>query len=244
MPRPFDLSTAQTHDFVRRSLPGGALRLLEVGCGRGELALRLRAEGHEVIGVEISEEAARAARAAGVDAREADFLQFEEDPFDAVLFTRSLHHIARLPEAVERAHALLVPGGLLVAEELDVEHVDRPTVAWFYGLQALLAAADALAYDPRTGPGDPLERWEREHRRHGPLHPGRALLAEVERRFELVSVERPPYLYRSFCWKLREGAEGWRLAHEVLAAEERLVRKGALLPVGLRLVGRRKDQGD
>lgn len=243
MKRPFELSISQTFAFVKRTLRGGPLRLLEVGCGRGELALRMREEGHEVIGVEVSGEAVQVGRAAGLDVREADFLRFEEEPFDAVLFTRSLHHIGRLPEAVERAHALLVPGGLLVAEEFDVENVDQATAAWFYSLQALLAAAEALAYDPPTGSTDPLQRWEEDHREHTPFHPGKALLAAVESRFELMFVERPPYLYRSFCWKLREGAEGWRLANEILATEERLLQEGALLPVGLRFVGR-KDQGD
>jgi SAM-dependent methyltransferase len=237
---PFNLSIDQTVAFVERVLPGGSLRLLEVGCGRGEVVRQLRARGHEIIGVELSAEDVQLARAEGMEVYEADFLQFTEDPFDAVLFTRSLHHIAGLSEAVARARDLLKPGGLLLVEDFAVERADRRTAAWFYHVQAVLVAAEALLHDPHPGPADPLVRWERDHLHDPPLHTGEELVAAVEDRFNILLVERPCYLYRYFCGKLREDTEGCRLANEVFAIESRLVSEGSLHPVGLRLVAKKK----
>lgn len=238
---PFDVSTEHTFEFVTRSMPEGRLRLLEVGCGRGDLALRLRGEGHEIVGVEHSADEAEAARARGLDVRTADFVTFRDEPFDAVLFTRSLHHIPELTEAVARSASLLKPGGLLVAEEFDVEHVDRETAAWFYRVEALLVAAKAIPEGHDAGASDPLARWELDHREHGLLHAGAALIAAVAGRFELAPVDRPCYLFRHFCRRLRESPECHPLARRLLAAEERLVQRGAVLPLGLRLVAKKRS---
>ncbi|MFY9825559.1 MAG: class I SAM-dependent methyltransferase [Thermoanaerobaculia bacterium] len=235
---PLDLPTHQTFEFVKRFL-SGSRRVLEVGCGDGRLAVKLRETGHEIVGVELSAEAVRSARAAGLDVRQADFLSFEEEPFDAILFTRSLHHVARLTAAVTRAWELLKPAGLLLAEEFAVEEADPPTAAWFYQVQASLAAAQALLQAPSPGPADPLARWELDHLHTPPLAHGRAMLSAVADRFDFLSVERASYLYRTFCGKLRGDAEGWRLANQIFETEERLVGEGALRPVGLRFVARR-----
>ena len=62
-----------------------------------------------------------------------------------VLFTRSLHHLQPLVSAVERAHQLLEPGGLLVADDFAVDQADRATAAYFYDARSLLVAAGALS---------------------------------------------------------------------------------------------------
>src|SRR5262245_42490252 len=109
-----DLDTDITLAFVESALAeiGGPspLRVLEVGCGPGRLAQALAARGHRVVAIDSSEEAIAATRARGIDARFARFPAFEDDElFDAVLFTRSLHHIPPLPAVVAKAHELLRP---------------------------------------------------------------------------------------------------------------------------------------
>ena len=125
------LPIEHTLRFLDRVLPQRS-RVLEVGCGRGALAARLQARGLEVTALDVSPEAVAAARALGVHAVAGDFLEFVAEPFDAVLFSRSLHHIASLPRAVDRAHALLGPGGLVIAEEFAVERMDRQTARYSF----------------------------------------------------------------------------------------------------------------
>ena len=96
------LGTAQTLAFVRRFVAPGA-RILEIGCGDGELALHLGA-----VALDSSPDAVDLARARGVDARLATWPCDIDGPFDAVLFSRSLHHITPLDEAVARIPAPLV----------------------------------------------------------------------------------------------------------------------------------------
>src|SRR5207247_9371063 len=86
--------------FLDRVLPTPPARVLEVGCGRGALAARLQARGLEVTALDASPEAVASARALGVQAVAGDFLEFVAEPFDAVLFPRSLHHLASLRRAV------------------------------------------------------------------------------------------------------------------------------------------------
>ncbi|MGQ0508779.1 MAG: class I SAM-dependent methyltransferase [Myxococcaceae bacterium] len=124
-----------------------ARRVLEVGCGSGGLAQRLIADGMPLVAIDPSEKAIARARKRGVPAEQVDFLTFRGGPFDALLFTRSLHHISPLPDAVAHAHALLAPGGVLVCDEFAVDAIDPATAAWFYDLQAVLEAAGSLEPD-------------------------------------------------------------------------------------------------
>ncbi len=58
-----DPATAYTYDFVTGALPDGAEHILEIGCGDGALAARLRAEGYALVALDEDEAAVEAARA-------------------------------------------------------------------------------------------------------------------------------------------------------------------------------------
>ena len=114
---PSDVPTGETLTFVEANLPRSPARLLEVGCGHGALALQLQARGHEVVAVDRSEKAVARARDRGVRRRRADWPDFDDlAAFDAVLFTRSLHHIGPLSPAARRARELLKPRGRVLVE--------------------------------------------------------------------------------------------------------------------------------
>lgn len=215
----------ETLDFVEPALAQGT-RLLEVGCGRGEVARALSARGREVTAIDLAlpEDATRARFVA------ADFLAFDEPrSFDAILFVTSLHHIPP-GRAVERAAALLQPGGLLVAEEFDLAAPDVATARWYYSMQERLARAGRFPREEIHG-GDstpPLARWREEHAHEPPLATGAQMLAAIGTRFSTERVERGPYLWRS------AGDRG------VLERERRGIAGGRLQPVGLRIVARRR----
>jgi len=171
---------------------------------------------------------------------EADFRHHEEDePYGAVLFTRSLHHMMPVEEALDRAAALLRPGGALIAEEFAFDRVNLPTARWFYDLRSVLAAAGLLTETSTDADeGNPLGRWRREHAHDPPLPTGHAILAAARERFELTSVEEAPYLYRYFGDDMKPGPAGEATVRRVFEIESRLIRERDIAAAGLRIVGR------
>jgi len=79
-----DIPTNQTLEFVQAHLSAAPARILEIGCGNGELAHRLQVLGHQIIGIDSSPEAVREARQLGVEARIAQWPEFEEKMFSAL----------------------------------------------------------------------------------------------------------------------------------------------------------------
>lgn len=97
---------------VWRRGPG---RILDVGCGVGDLAALFARHGWSAAGIEPSAQAAEHARAAGVEAVTGTLADapWPEGEFDAITFNHSLEHIDDPAEAVAQAARLLKPGGLL-----------------------------------------------------------------------------------------------------------------------------------
>jgi cyclopropane-fatty-acyl-phospholipid synthase len=113
-------------DLVCRKLglqPG--MRMLDVGCGWGSLALRAAQNyGVDVVGVTLSgEQAAMAAKRAAdagltdrVSIRVQDYRDVVDGPYDAISSIGMSEHVGRdhMPEYVARLHGLLRPGGRLL----------------------------------------------------------------------------------------------------------------------------------
>lgn len=133
--------TDHTYRFVRGALTEHAGRILEIGCGDGALAVQLSAEGFSVVAIDSDEAMIAIARSRGVDARTANWPNFSDGQFDAVLFTRSLHHVEDLTEAVAAAFACLAPGGQIVVEDFDAGFSDEASLGWFSGLLGIISAA-------------------------------------------------------------------------------------------------------
>lgn len=90
-------------------------RLLDVGCGTGDLAALFGSRGWSVAGIEPSATAAEHARTIGVEAVAGTLADapWPDGEFDAILFNHSLEHIDEPAQAVAEAARLLRPGGLL-----------------------------------------------------------------------------------------------------------------------------------
>ncbi|MGY2067838.1 class I SAM-dependent methyltransferase [Blastococcus sp. SYSU DS0619] len=113
-------------DLVCRKLglsPG--MRLLDVGCGWGSLALHAASRyGVSVVGVTISAAQAELARRRITDAGVADLVEIRlqdyrevhDGPFDAIASVGMAEHVGRaqLPAYAARLHDLLRPGGRLL----------------------------------------------------------------------------------------------------------------------------------
>ena len=93
-------------------------RILEVGCGWGELAEWLaRESGAEVVAIDSSQRMVDLARERGVDARVADVqaLPFADGEFDCVVAAWMLYHVPDLDRGIAELARVLRPGGTLVA---------------------------------------------------------------------------------------------------------------------------------
>lgn len=92
-------------------------RILDLGCGDGDLTRQLAERGCQVVGVDSSPEMVEAARRLGLDARVMDghALAFEHE-FDAVFSNAALHWMKRPDEVIAGVVRALKPGGRFVGE--------------------------------------------------------------------------------------------------------------------------------
>ncbi|BAU88084.1 methyltransferase type 12 [Streptomyces laurentii] len=115
------------HEIVARrvlaELGDKPARVLDVGCGDGEMVLRLAAAGHHVTGAEVSSDMLKRAKdklgAAGVADRvtlvEADIynLPFAGQEFDAVCCHGVVMYLPDSAEPIAHLARLVAPGGIL-----------------------------------------------------------------------------------------------------------------------------------
>ena len=235
---PYQLAIGQTVSFLTDVLRGRQ-RVLEVGCGRGEVARRLGAAGLRVTALD-RELPERSVMVSNVNFVEADFLRYEDTPFDAVVFTGSLHHIWPLPAAIERAYQLLVPSGLLVADDFDLDAPTVETLRWYYDVQELLAAAEIFPLEHVDPPSNDLfHRWRLAHLHEPAIHSGVAMRRAVASRFDLRDVHGAAYLYRYITHHLPHDSRGVALAQYVYSTERRGITDGTFAAVGLGIVAAR-----
>jgi SAM-dependent methyltransferase len=101
-------------------------RVLEVGCGQGELAERMRNElGADVVAIDQSPRMVELTRGRGVDARVADAqkLPFADASFDVVVAAWMLFHVRDIHGALDEIVRVLEPGGRLVAATNAADHL-------------------------------------------------------------------------------------------------------------------------
>lgn len=161
--------------FVLAALPPPPARVLEVGCGAGDLARAVHAAGHEVLAVDPE------APEGAIFRRTTLEHLGDAGPFDAAVASYALHHIEALDLALDRLVGLLEPRGTLVVQEFGWDRVDRATAEW-YGRHGGAQPVDAV-----------LAEWRAEH---AGLHGWAAMRRALDDRFVERSFEWRPYLYR------------------------------------------------
>ena len=205
--------------FVLAELPSLPARVLEVGCGGGELALVMDSAGNAVTAIDPEAPDGEIFERVGLE----DFAT--EERFDAVVSSVALHHIPDLEAAVDRIATLVAPQGRLVLSEFDRERfLEERTARWYHG-QLLALPAEHREQHAEPIPEDFAE-WHRAVAEHlADIHSADRLLEELARRFVQRSLTREPYLYR---YALPEGIE---------PLERELIDLGAIQPTGFRYVG-------
>jgi SAM-dependent methyltransferase len=190
-------------DFVLSHLPVTPSRLLEVGCGNGKIALALAAAGHDITAIDP------VAPDGAIFQRVTLEAFVPSGPFDAVLASRSLHHVPDLDLAVDKI-AQLAP--LLIVEEFAWDRFDERTATWY------LAHVDGSSASLQHC----LREWGDEH---AGLHGHDALRAAFDRRFRERFFAWRPYLYR------------YPEVHAGQEEEQAAIEAAVISPLGFRYVG-------
>ena len=238
--QPSDVPTRETLKFLESHIPVGAT-ILEVGCGEGEVACELLKRGYHVSGLDSEPEVVASAQAHGVPAVVASWPKFASSvSFDAIAFTRSLHHISLLGEAIARARELLNPGGLLLIEDFALEEVDEATVHWFVkalrseqGKASINPIADQLATKLLSA-SDVMQTWRR-NRAHD-LHSFAAINEAIAARFVVRETQSVPYFYRYLVPVLPTTSQAASFIDEVFQQESVLGKSGEIVLLGRRMV--------
>lgn len=226
-------------DFVKKNLVDSKARILQIGCGQGELAAQLKNEGFQISVVDSSPEAVEKAKAKGLDAEVADLLEYpSEGTYDAVLFSGSLHSGHPLDALLKKTKALLSPSGKLLVEDFAIEQMQTETAAWFYEAYDFWTMLVGT-YTPHEKGQDPLERWKKKHESNPPHHSWKEMLKAVERNFENSYPSTSPYLYRYFAESADAFQYGRLAVQKIFEWESKLIEKAMIRPLGGRLIAKK-----
>lgn len=89
-------------------------KVMEIGSSTGVMLSLLKKKGWEVIGVEVSEKAARVARKKGLRIIQMPFEEINiNEKFDLIIFNHTFEHLKNPKEILEKAHSMLAGNGLL-----------------------------------------------------------------------------------------------------------------------------------
>jgi SAM-dependent methyltransferase len=185
--------TMELRTFVLAHVPPPPARVLEIGCGRGDLAHELAGAGHDVTAIDPEAPEGLLFRRVTLE----DFV--EPGPFDAVVASRSLHHVPDLATAVDRIAALLRAGGVLVLNEFAKDRLEGPTAEWYYERRLALAAAG--------GRDAPATFGACVHEEHADIHAYEDMRRELDRRFAERLLVWVPYLHEELGEAVSEDAE-------------------------------------
>jgi 2-polyprenyl-3-methyl-5-hydroxy-6-metoxy-1,4-benzoquinol methylase len=231
--------TRYTYDFVKRFLSSEGGRILEVGCGAGELAAGLFKDGYAVVAIDSDRDAIASAQRLRVDARIATWPDFNGGQFDAVLFTRSLHHIHPLDESVECAAKSLAGGGRIIVEDFAYDSADEKTLRWFRSAIRLLEATGLLIVGDEFlekifSKTETLNAWQQNHEHD--LHTAAEIGAQLEKIFSRVIRENAPYYFRYIAGAIAPSDKRDALLEAFAEQEETLAADGSIVPLGRRFV--------
>lgn len=124
-------------DPLERIVNSGGKRLLDVGCGIGQLLVAARSRGWDVSGIEFNDKAAQYGRdifGLSISSRAVESYGSENEKFDAVTLRHVLEHLEKPHETIASLVKLLKPGGALAVEVPNMAGFYPQILrAWWYG---------------------------------------------------------------------------------------------------------------
>jgi SAM-dependent methyltransferase len=188
-------------------------RMLEVGCGMGELAERVARDlGVDVTAVDFSPRMVELTRARGIDVRLADAqeLPFEDNGFEVVVANWVLYHLPDVERGVSELARILTTDGMLIAATVGEGNMEE--------LWELVGdtATRGLSFGPENG-AELLSRRFRTVERHDAI--GTAVFPDPPslRKFVAMTITRAHLADRVPDF---EGEFRTRSAHVVFVARD------------------------
>jgi ubiquinone/menaquinone biosynthesis C-methylase UbiE len=209
------LRLAALYEFVLSHLPALPADLLEIGCGRGELALALSRAGYSVTAIDPE-------APDGPIFQRTTLEDFGDGRFDAVVASVSLHHLDAIDIAFDKIVSMLRPEGLLIVEEFAKERLAGATARWYYQERRALAAVGAENASVPDDFATWICEWKSEH---ADIHTFAEMRREIDARFAERHFSWTPYLF------------DYRLEDALEPLERELIEAGAIDPIGFRYVG-------
>jgi trans-aconitate methyltransferase len=168
-PQAYGVNGAFVHQLAGGVLewlaPQPGERILDLGCGDGQLTERIAATGALVAGVDASPEMVASARSRGIEAEvgNAEALPHADAGFDAVFSNAALHWVRGQDAMMAEVHRVLKPGGRFVAEMGGHGNIAAIRVALMAALarHGLADREDGVNYYPTA------EAYSRRLERHG-----------------------------------------------------------------------------
>lgn len=162
-----ELSALDTYMFMESMITYPGQRILEIGCGNGYLSLELARNGHDVTGIDMSQDIIKVAERTWAVHRDPvgfgklnylctnfDTWQAAKSSFDIVIFNRVLHHLADLQMTLAKVKHILRSGGLMICQDYAYDRLDYQTASWMYQMQRLLFLSGLHDENPASTPDD------------------------------------------------------------------------------------------
>jgi SAM-dependent methyltransferase len=213
--------------FVLGRIGGAPARVLEVGCGEGELALVLSCAGHSVTAIDPRAPERASERVPEWIPENPVFRRVgiedlsDPGPFDYVVAILSLHHVGDLGGAVDKMAGLLAAGGALIVVEFAWERLEEATAEWALERLPVASPSGHKSWLERCCGGCEGGVGRRDHGNDEDdaeahfagwaeegFHDSRTMRGELERRFVERHFEWVPYLYPDLAYYVSEADEG------------------------------------
>jgi SAM-dependent methyltransferase len=236
-------------------------RVLDVGCGGGAIAAAMMKGGLLVTAIDPNQTAVEKTTGLGVTCFNSELEKFEHEEFDALLCSRSLHHMQPLDKAIAGAHRLLKPNGLLLVEDFGYERVDQKTAIWLFNLAQLIAAEQRTdktikevkegkhghswltgeRHESNTlGPGheqsEAITIWRHHHEVDHHVSSFERVKNALLDKFDIIEERSVPYLFHYLCDLLPATKSGAFRASLIYNWERELAQVGGIEMCGARII--------
>lgn len=159
--------------------PVRGLKVLDLGCGSGDLSIFLAKNGASVVGIDYSKDAIQLAKQnlefqktevqnnVKFYKKDARFIKFKKNTFDMIVSIDLFEHIHgdQLESVVEKATKVLKPGGILVVHtEPNKVYLNFTHPYYIYPISQLLIIVNKLVFrkDYPGLPKDPRNKYHKE----------------------------------------------------------------------------------